>query len=1539
MFRRCSSSRFVLLLTVLGLLGASVGATPNAAMAQMPVGDVFVVTSDPGSDGVGGQFWSLDSSITVQVFDQTSVLQATVTTTTPPDPASNYWWGVNTGIDVLPGWTVTATGDQSGYSVSTVATDVVVDGWDNLCTVYGTTTYDPSSLRVDVYDPVNSGRNVTWTLISGVYNWTADFCQPPSPEEFGAAVDPNVNPLVDPGGQAIHHDGSLGATMYHYGPFAGGGEPGPERWFSVEPPYLVWAGGEGWPVGATVNLTVDSDYDPGNGVLHAASAQVASWGPQPWEQGFNFDLGGVFEILVGHIVTITSDFDGDAVLEVDKTLEVADLGPVAVDPATGIVSGTAVPGTWINVSGGNEFGQAWRDVQADGTGYFEANLAIPSPGEQGTISVPFPDGTGGAAQIFDPDSDSTNRGWCIGCGGGAGPGPPGIDVTIGPSAQGVGGWGFEPGQPITVTLDVGGDGSVDHAWIVPDDFPQGGIEFFDNGSFHLPGRFAPELSVLLEIAPGDLVTASDGVSLVEHTVQYLEVTAVDHVANTVTGLANPGTVVRVMSGNAEHWRTPQVEGTVAYEGGGTWTATFADLLAGAGGAASVDVGNNHTAWIWGAPFVVAGIDVGGPTGGSDATSGAFWFFDQQVSVTVTDGVSGIVKFGPQVFEVTQLHWGGFGDTALQPPTDLAVGDLVEAVGMQTNTTVSHTILDLSVTGWEDYQPDGIGNAVHGTATPSGPSDFVKVEVYLPDDPQAGGVRFADVVGGSWTVDFDNPPAEGESAVDVQIGPGVTGIVQLRGPNGNMTFSHWGEHLPQQALIGEFGMDTRVHGVLFEGYATLEVRVTNDPSCTGVVAVSGDFEVEGQQLCNGDQLQPGHNIGVFTPQGDPVRDLTLHDVVITHVDPAADTVSGTGTIGVSVEVEISSPGAEPAESPALRYAAPSPVDGSWTVWFNAPPDLGLGEFGQMEIDDQKGAARQFENDGDHTSSSWYDAQAGLFINPLEDFVILQSWPAEAVTVSVYDTVGGVVLADQAFQPPGPYFIFETWSGIGDLDLVTGYHVVAQSASLTLEHTIRPLAIDRFDFDLNRIEGRASPGATMYIGAENSTGEWEMGLTADPAGDWLADFGANLVFGTGIAGGVAELDGPAATVIFFEARRVTETVPSSGGTVSSGSGGVVEVDVNVPTGGTVSIVTSPATGGQNGFALVGNQITVQSDVTGTIGHPLILTFQLLGAELPPGEDETTIMVFKDGVLVPECVPIPASVSDFPCVSSRIRDLASGDVSITVQTLTLSSWTLGYQALVMGEITAPLEPIAVGQLVTANLWFEDRAGSLDETVTWQWGDDTETTCTNAVSTPECAIDSASGSANASHTYDAPGVYVIAARIINPLGSDEIAEFKYAVIFNPNGRHFHANGEFNFETSEIEFGIGLKYGNSVLEPDGEVKVEIEIEPEDVGADHEGDDSEEEIEFESESVDWLWFLGDWALAGGTMIRDDNEDDGTATTIYGFSVSAFDDPAGDEGDRIRIKIWLASDPSVVVFDSQPGDGSFAFPVTFLKEGKIKIRAK
>lgn len=160
----------------------------------------------------------------------------------------------------------------------------------------------------------------------------------------------------------------------------------------------------------------------------------------------------------------------------------------------------------------------------------------------------------------------------------AGPGPvgaaepPQLQVKI-DAPQLVGGMRFDAAAGrVTVTLDVGGEGTVDHTWVVPDDFPWGG-GWWDAGTFELWAPFQGPDAVTM--APGDVVTATAGTTSRQHTIIDLELTAIDEPTATVTGTAPPGSDIGVFANAYEDAggtpvRWPRVDGS------GNWKAVFSD---------------------------------------------------------------------------------------------------------------------------------------------------------------------------------------------------------------------------------------------------------------------------------------------------------------------------------------------------------------------------------------------------------------------------------------------------------------------------------------------------------------------------------------------------------------------------------------------------------------------------------------------------------------------------------------------------------------------------------------------------------------------------------------------------------------------------------------------------------------------------------------------------------------------------------------------------------------------------------------------------
>ena len=140
----------------------------------------------------------------------------------------------------------------------------------------------------------------------------------------------------------------------------------------------------------------------------------------------------------------------------------------------------------------------------------------------------------------------------------------------------------------------------------------------------------------------------------------------------------------------------------------------------------------------------------------------------------------------------------------------------------------------------------------------------------------------------------------------------------------------------------------------------------------------------------------------------------------------------------------------------------------------------------------------------------------------------------------------------------------------------------------------------------------------------------------------------------------------------------TVVPPGGTATTDTEGdgattedPIETSVTSPGGGAVSISESATTGTPpTGFGFLGQQVSITAPPA-TATDPLVLVFRIDSSLIPAGENQNTIQILKNGVLVPACSGAPGDASPIPsCVSNRA--LVGDDVEITVLSSEASFWT---------------------------------------------------------------------------------------------------------------------------------------------------------------------------------------------------------------------------------------------------------------------------
>ena len=96
---------------------------------------------------------------------------------------------------------------------------------------------------------------------------------------------------------------------------------------------------------------------------------------------------------------------------------------------------------------------------------------------------------------------------------------------------------------------------------------------------------------------------------------------------------------------------------------------------------------------------------------------------------------------------------------------------------------------------------------------------------------------------------------------------------------------------------------------------------------------------------------------------------------------------------------------------------------------------------------------------------------------------------------------------------------------------------------------------------------------------------------------------------------------------------------------------------PNAGTVTITEQQNATAPRGIMLLGNLVQITAPAA-TAANPLVITFRLDASHIPPGQNETTIAVYRNGNVVPTCTG--AGATPDPCVASRTR-LGDGDVQL--------------------------------------------------------------------------------------------------------------------------------------------------------------------------------------------------------------------------------------------------------------------------------------
>jgi hypothetical protein len=274
--------------------------------------------------------------------------------------------------------------------------------------------------------------------------------------------------------------------------------------------------------------------------------------------------------------------------------------------------------------------------------------------------------------------------------------------------------------------------------------------------------------------------------------------------------------------------------------------------------------------------------------------------------------------------------------------------------------------------------------------------------------------------------------------------------------------------------------------------------------------------------------------------------------------------------------------------------------------------------------------------------------------------------------------------------------------------------------------------------------------------------------------------------------------------------------------------------------------------------------------------------------------------------------ATASDIYAISATLADAGGG------QDVGSLSLTVNNAAPVIGNVAGPTAPMPVGSPSTVKVDFSDPGAQDTFRVSFDWGDGLKD-----------MVDATAPSAQATHLYSTPGVYVVSILVADDDTGAASTSFQYVVsydplggfvtgggwIWSPPGAYYPGDPQSSSLEGKANFGFVAKYKNGANTPDGNTEFQFKA----------GD-----LNFKSKSYDWLVVAGRSAKYKGIGTINGGGD-------YAFMLTAIDgDLQGGGGvDRFRIKIWDKA-TGRIVYDNQLGADDTLEASTALGSGSIVI---
>ena len=359
-------------------------------------------------------------------------------------------------------------------------------------------------------------------------------------------------------------------------------------------------------------------------------------------------------------------------------------------------------------------------------------------------------------------------------------------------------------------------------------------------------------------------------------------------------------------------------------------------------------------------------------------------------------------------------------------------------------------------------------------------------------------------GGNWSVDFKQPGAAYEPAIDLI--PGMYGEIVAPDEDGDFTAFGWHVPAPPDPVVPSFSAMLKEGSIAGGNWAVdkmVELKINGTAVATSLPeVVSADpyyavvqFQPEGWSFAPGDEIT--------LDNGEFIKTLLVADIKIDNVDVETDTISGTGPAGYAMNLLVAK-----GNDWIARRAFIIDGTGTWSVDFSVPGE-NFEEGPADIIPGMYGEVYNTDEDGDSTSYSWYvpvppdPIVPGFTAQLKEGSIGGGNWAVDKLVelkingTAVAASLPEVVSVDPyyavvQFQPEG-------WS------FAPGDEITLDNGEFIKTLVVADIKIDNVDVETDRISGTGPAGYAMILLVAYGN-DWiaRRAFIIDGTGTWSVDF---------------------------------------------------------------------------------------------------------------------------------------------------------------------------------------------------------------------------------------------------------------------------------------------------------------------------------------------------------------------------------------------------------------------------------------------------